>query len=355
MSFFYAPPKKATLTHAVQEHTFDPNAYTRWESRRAVLALMESGKTELEALSEHLATLTEQMAQSTVGIKESVGNYTLLRKQERAHAYTERRLLSIQEHIGQMAPQYMTEDVETYTTNWGMDRTERNAIDFETNMMDFLLRENTTVEEDIDLVRNMILLESDYSYETARVLESKVLNAVHGAAKSGEQASRKASIGARKAGRQIRRVKTTASKIPGHFDNLINSTFGALKRMDENERKRRILEGTLRFKLYRIIRNAALIGTGFAVAPALTAIGILVQTIRRKGLDERARAKLVHELEAELRIVKEKVKDADSKGDDKKKYQLMRIENRIESDLQRVKYRNKGERNNTTMTKHINT
>lgn len=355
MSFFYAPPKQAAPTHPVQEHTFDPNAYTRWESRRAVRALMESGKTELEALSEHLTTLTAHMTQTSATVKEATGSSHLLRAQERAHAYTERRLLSLQEHIGQMAPQYATEEVQTHIADWGMDREERNAIDFETHMMDFLMCEHTTVEEDIEQLYEMMLLESDYSFETAHVLESKVLNAVHGATKKGEQMSRKASLQARKTGRQVRRVKTTASKIPGHFDNLINSTFGALKRMDENERKRRILEGTLRFKLYRIIRNAALIGTGVAVAPALTAIAILVQTIRRKGLDERARAKLVHELEAELRIVKEKIKDADSKGDDKKKYQLMRIENRIEADLQRIKYRSKGERNNSTMTKHINT
>lgn len=250
---------------------------------------------------------------------------------------------TVAEHIGTMQPQFYTTSTESpqVTIN---KHYERLLLSF--------VSDDMTDGEIMECFNEIIELADEYGAVVTE--ESRVVNAVHSVAKKGDAASRKASLSIRKSGRQVRRVKTTASKIPGHFDSLINGTFGALKRMDENERKRRILEGSFRFKLYRIIRNGALIGTGAAVAPALTAIGIITHLLRNRKLDERARDKLIQEMESELRIVKEKVKDADNKGDDRKKYQLMRIENRLEEDLKRIKFRLKGERNNTSVRKHLN-
>ena len=46
---------------------------------------------------------------------------------------------------------------------------------------------------------------------------------------------------------------------------------------------------------------------------------------------------ILNELELELKMVKEKIEDARSAGDNEKKYQLMRIENSIEKNIQHIR------------------
>jgi hypothetical protein len=41
-----------------------------------------------------------------------------------------------------------------------------------------------------------------------------------------------------------------------------------------------------------------------------------------------------------LTLVREKIKDADSKGDNKEKYALMRIEHKLQTEVARIKFRN---------------
>ena len=47
---------------------------------------------------------------------------------------------------------------------------------------------------------------------------------------------------------------------------------------------------------------------------------------------------VLNELDLELKITREKIDDAKSRGDTKAKYDLMRIENRIEREIFRIKY-----------------
>ena len=49
-------------------------------------------------------------------------------------------------------------------------------------------------------------------------------------------------------------------------------------------------------------------------------------------------ARGTHTLEEELEVVKEKIEDAKRKDDNKAKYDLMRIEHKLENDLARIKY-----------------
>jgi hypothetical protein len=57
-----------------------------------------------------------------------------------------------------------------------------------------------------------------------------------------------------------------------------------------------------------------------------------------KDLAPIAQAKLVQELELELKMTREKIDDAKAAGDKKAKYELMRVENKIEMELSRIKY-----------------
>jgi hypothetical protein len=53
---------------------------------------------------------------------------------------------------------------------------------------------------------------------------------------------------------------------------------------------------------------------------------------------EETKKALTNELELELRIVREKIDDAKAAGDNKAKYELMRVENKIQKEIFRIKY-----------------
>ena len=56
---------------------------------------------------------------------------------------------------------------------------------------------------------------------------------------------------------------------------------------------------------------------------------------------ERARNRVVQELELELKMTREKIEDARSANNVKAKYELMRVENKIEGEIARIKYGSK--------------
>ena len=59
----------------------------------------------------------------------------------------------------------------------------------------------------------------------------------------------------------------------------------------------------------------------------------------------------IQELEMELKMTREKINDAKSKGDNKAKYQLMRLESRIEQEITRVKFGDPVEKRNLVVKK----
>ena len=58
----------------------------------------------------------------------------------------------------------------------------------------------------------------------------------------------------------------------------------------------------------------------------------------KKNTEKREKKRLLLELETELKLTKEKIEDAKSENDKKKKYQLMRIESTLEKEITRIKY-----------------
>jgi len=210
------------------------------------------------------------------------------------------------------------------------------SIEFLEAFLDDFEDDSEMTEAQMENFNNMIRI----AYQYDRVVTEGIVGKIaRKAALKGEEISRKTVHGIKKAGDDAKHVTTVAKKIPEHVDNLVNSTIDSIKKVDKDERRRRIIEGKYRYKLFKIIRNAIGLGAAFAVHPALAAIGFLVSVAMDKKADDKVRKEILHELENELVIVSEKIEDA--KGDQKRKekYELMRIKNRLEDDITRIKYR----------------
>lgn len=73
--------------------------------------------------------------------------------------------------------------------------------------------------------------------------------------------------------------------------------------------------------------------------PALAIISAIVVICLNKRIRMKERNKLLRELKNELEMVEEKIKDADSAGDRKEKYQLMRIRQTLQTEIERIRYK----------------
>lgn len=179
--------------------------------------------------------------------------------------------------------------------------------------------------------------------------DSKVTKGIIKTAHKAEKVSRKVAGGIQSSGSNINRVKTAVNKVTDPIINTINKTINDIKKMDSDERRERIITGQFRYKLFNTLTKSiagvatgklvgVLIGGGSAVAPILTLIGTIAAFALNKYLDDKERKKILYELESELKIVNEKIEDAKGDNERQKKYELMRIKQKLEKDIERIKY-----------------
>lgn len=147
------------------------------------------------------------------------------------------------------------------------------------------------------------------------------------------------------AGKTIEKGTDTAEKglraIPKTIKFLADNTIGRIKHMDKDARRTAMLDGGMKTKILRLLRMIVAGGAGFALGGPLIGsltlgITLLVTNTIDNGKDTKARKQLIGDLEQELKITKEKIRDSDANGDKQAKYQLMRIENALERDIERL-------------------
>lgn len=92
------------------------------------------------------------------------------------------------------------------------------------------------------------------------------------------------------------------------------------------------------FKLSKAIK--IVIGAGAAITfmnPLCAAITLITGFIISKRLSRKEKDRLISEIREEILIVEEKIKDSDSNGDKKQKYQLMRLLNSLKRSEVRIR------------------
>lgn len=122
-----------------------------------------------------------------------------------------------------------------------------------------------------------------------------------------------------------KRVADDAKKMVADFD-----------KWDDNRRKEFLLKPGYRHKIIRVLKNALIAGSVASANMALIPLLALCKHCS-KLKDKRIRNELAKELENEIRICEEKINDANSAGDNKSKYELMRIKDKLEAEKIRVR------------------
>lgn len=137
----------------------------------------------------------------------------------------------------------------------------------------------------------------------------------------------------------IHNVGRAALKPIKRTSNLVQNALANWKDADETNIKERMADPHARNKLFDAISASIKYGS-FAKAGLLYNPVFLFLTATNKFSKNKKMARLrnemIGEIKAELEIIDEKIKDAASNGDNKSKYQLMRLKNELTKKLVRV-------------------
>lgn len=190
------------------------------------------------------------------------------------------------------------------------------------------------------VLNDMIVLEADkrkpHEVTVKSNKSSSGQSVVRKASVKLDEKSRKAAHKLRKSGADASAVIDNAKRAGGRFTSLVDSTLGKLNDMQKEERLEAVLQGGMRRRASTIIRTAITTGAVWAVSPALGIITLLTSAALRSRSDLRLKREILGEYENELKLVREKMRDAEAAGDRKKKYELMRLENHLEKNIERI-------------------
>lgn len=129
----------------------------------------------------------------------------------------------------------------------------------------------------------------------------------------------------------VKPIKRTAQWI----DNMVHNWKDA----DETKVKERLADPHARNNLFHAIKVAinggALLKAGILLNPVFLFLTI-TRSFGKNKREFRIRNEMIGEIKTEITIIDEKIKDADQKGDNKAKYELMRFKNELNKKLMRV-------------------
>ncbi|MGL5743982.1 MAG: hypothetical protein ACRCXX_02410 [Cetobacterium sp.] len=137
------------------------------------------------------------------------------------------------------------------------------------------------------------------------------------------------------------KVVQADKKASSKLDGFVDDVKAGAKKLLLPDAKEDVIKDTMP-PLSKLIKQACLIGAAWAVNPAVAAITAVTVVMASNKVKREARRKILAELREELEMVEEKIKDAESKGDNKSKYQLMRLRNKLKTSIERIKYGDNG-------------
>lgn len=135
---------------------------------------------------------------------------------------------------------------------------------------------------------------------------------------------------------KLKNAANAVSSTPKRISDDLKKFVSDFDKWDDNRRKEFLLKPGYRHKIIKHFKNAIMLGSVASINLACIPMFALVHHCS-KTKDKRIRNELARELENEIHICEEKINDANSAGDNKSKYELMRIKDKLEAEKIRVR------------------
>jgi hypothetical protein len=141
-------------------------------------------------------------------------------------------------------------------------------------------------------------------------------------------------------GQERKNALKAVTQLPKNVIKSITDFKKKLEEKDIEKRKKFMIEPGYRKHAFRNFKLALLYGGAYYTDKALLPITAIFRHFSKQK-DRRVRNELISEIETDIKICEEKISDANGNGDNKEKYKLMRIKNKLERELLRVKTNSK--------------
>ena len=154
-----------------------------------------------------------------------------------------------------------------------------------------------------------------------------------------DRATTRVQQGAKRGVQNISNVGRAAMKPVNRTKQWIGNMISNWKDKDETEIKEQMADPHARSALFTAIKRSIEIGALAQAGLLLNPIFLCLGGVWLHGRNKqkfRLRNEMIGELKTELKVIDEKIQDADRNGDNKAKYQLMRFKNEINKKLLRV-------------------
>lgn len=133
----------------------------------------------------------------------------------------------------------------------------------------------------------------------------------------------------------INAAKAVAS-IPLNILNSIKGQVHAIDEMDDERRRKYMSEPGFRKKAFRNLKVAILYGSAASVNMAMIPTVAVCRHLSKKK-SRRIRNELIRDLQTEIKVCEEKIADANARSDEQEKYRLIRIKDKLDAEMLRVK------------------
>lgn len=130
------------------------------------------------------------------------------------------------------------------------------------------------------------------------------------------------------------------SNIPKNIVDDIKAIGKKIDDKDDERRKKFMAKPGFRKHIFKTLKLALLYGSAAHCKLSLVPVVALIRHFSKEK-DARIWNELQRELDTEIKIAEEKINDANTNGDQKAKYELMRIKEKLEQEKDRVKLNSK--------------
>ena len=154
-----------------------------------------------------------------------------------------------------------------------------------------------------------------------------------------DRATTKVQQKAKKAVQDVQMAGRAAMKPVNRTKQWIGNMVANWKDANETNVKEKLADPHSRKNLYTAIKTGIEVGALWKAGILLNPIFLFLAITKKVGQNKREfrmRNEMIGELKTEMSIIDEKIKDADQKGDNKAKYELMRFKNELNKKLMRV-------------------
>jgi len=161
------------------------------------------------------------------------------------------------------------------------------------------------------------------------------LTKVQNKAMDAHKNSRKNSAKLRQTGTAVKNAGTAVLKIPAGLLNGLKDMIQGFDKMDDDRRKAYMMQPGYRKKVIKNLRVAATYGLAWHTKKMLIPVVWFGRKLSKEK-NKRIRNEFARELDTEIKVTEAKIEDAMAAGDQKQRYQLIRIRDELARQKERV-------------------